>query len=25
MDEFLADKPKSLFQIPTGQALVVKR
>jgi O-methyltransferase len=25
MDEFMADKPESLFQIPTGQALVVKR
>lgn len=24
MDEFMADKPESLFQIPTGQALVVK-
>lgn len=25
MDEFMADKPESLFQIPTGQALIVKR
>jgi len=25
MDEFLADKPESLFHIPTGQSLVVKR
>jgi len=25
MDEFLADKPETLFHIPTGQALVVRR
>ena len=25
MDDFMADKPEAIFQIPTGQALVVKR
>jgi len=25
MDEFMADKPESLFHIPTGQSLMVKR
>ena len=25
LDEFMSDKPESLFHIPTGQSLVVKR
>lgn len=25
MDEFMADKPEALFEVPTGQALVVRR